>query len=171
MLYGQDDIDLTYVFRRIGEIIELVVRSIDLLKLSDGSSKQSYMASCAIHILTMMSLGVRHLPICLSERYYNPYDSDCEEEEWKEILDEDRELIDQLQTLDEEFGEAFDCQNVPIAEFLRGYWVTRMEEVLGVLNKPLADDDRYDLWEAGVVLKEDDIDGPECCVEYTEDEI
>ncbi|KAF5261568.1 hypothetical protein FOXYS1_7739 [Fusarium oxysporum] len=171
MLQGQDGLDSTYVSRRMGESIELVVRSIDLLKLSDGSPEQSYMAKCAIHILTMKSLGVRHLPICLSKRYYHPCDSECEEEEWKEILDEDRELIDQLQTLDEEFGEAFDCQNVPIAEFLRGYWVTRMEEVIRELNKPLVDDDRYDLLEAGVVLKEDDADGSKCWVEDTEDEI
>jgi hypothetical protein len=147
------------------------VKAFNLSKLSDGSSEQSYMANCAVHILTMMSLGVRHLPICLSERYNNPYDSQCEEEEWKEILDEDRELIDQLQALDEEFGDAFDRQNVPIGEFLRGYWLTRMKEVIADLNKPLDDDDRYDLWEAGVVLEEDDADGSGCCIGYTEDEL
>ncbi|KAJ4074245.1 hypothetical protein NW761_013857 [Fusarium oxysporum] len=166
MLESPEDISPAYVFRRIGEIIELVVRSIDLLKLSDGSSERSYMTKCAIHILTMISLGVRHLPICLIKCR-----SKCEEAEWKEILDEDRELIDHLQTLDEEFREAFDCQNVPIGEFLRGYWLTRMKEVIADLNKPLDDDGRYDLWEAGVVLKEDDTDGSECWVEDTEDEI
>ncbi|KAJ4270851.1 hypothetical protein NW764_013732 [Fusarium oxysporum] len=93
------------------------------------------------------------------------------EEEWKEILDEDRELIDQLQALDEEFGDAFDRQNVRIGEFLRGYWLTRMKEVIADLNKPLDDDDRYDLWEAGVVLEEDDADGSGCCIGYTEDEL
>jgi hypothetical protein len=179
MLWYRDHSDSTYFFWNIGENIELVVRSIDLLKLSKYSSEQSYMAKCAIHILTMMSLGVRHIPICLIEGYYNLENLEDEEEwkeildeeEWKEILDEDRELIDQLQALDEEFGEAFDRQNVPIAEFLPGYWLTRMEEVTGELNKPLADDDRYDLWEAGVVLEEDDTDDSECCIEDTGDEI
>ncbi|EXK26691.1 hypothetical protein FOXG_15819 [Fusarium oxysporum f. sp. lycopersici 4287] len=170
MLRYRGDSHLTYSFSHIGEPIKLVVRSIDLLRLSECSSEHSYMAKCAIHILTMMSLGVRHLPICLTENYDDLEDLEGKED-WKEILDEDRELIDRLQALDEEFGEEFDLQDVSIAEFLRGYWVTRMEEVLGELNKPLTDDDRYDLWEAGVVLKEDDIDGPECCVEYTEDEI
>lgn len=91
--------------------------------------------------------------ICLSEGYFNLQDSECEEEEWKEILEEDRELIDQLLILDEEFGEVFERQNVPIEEFLWDYWLTRMEEVIGELNKPLDDDDRYDLCEVGVVLK------------------
>ncbi|RKL08159.1 hypothetical protein BFJ68_g9506 [Fusarium oxysporum] len=96
--------------------------------------------------------------------------SECEEE-WREILDEDRELIDQLQALDEEFGDAFDRQHLSIGEFLRGYWLTRMKEVIADLNKPLDDDDRYDLWEAGVVLEEDDADDSKCCIVNTEDEL
>lgn len=39
------------------------------------------------------------------------------------------------------------------------------------LGNPLSDADGHDLWEAGVVLKEDDTDGSECCIGYTEDEI
>ncbi|EWZ29222.1 hypothetical protein FOZG_17091 [Fusarium oxysporum Fo47] len=154
MLWCQYRSDSTNLFENMAENIEFVVTSIDLLKLPKCSSEESYMAKCAVHILTMMSLGI----------------SGCEEE-WKEILDEDRELIDQLQALDEEFGDAFDRQNVPIGEFLRGYWLTRMKEVIADLNKPLDDDDRYGLWEAGVVLEEDDADGSKCCIGYTEDEL
>ncbi|RKK47063.1 hypothetical protein BFJ67_g7961 [Fusarium oxysporum f. sp. cepae] len=154
MLWYQYRSDSTNFFDNIAENIEFVLRSIDLLKLSKCSFEESYMAKCAVHILAMMSLGI-------SDR----------EEEWKEILDEDRELIDQLQALDEEFGDAFDRQNVRIGEFLRGYWLTRMKEVIADLNKPLDDDDRYDLWEAGVVLEEDDADGSGCCIGYTEDEL
>ncbi|WJG35464.1 uncharacterized protein FOBCDRAFT_136586 [Fusarium oxysporum Fo47] len=170
MLWCQYRSDSTNLFENMAENIEFVVTSIDLLKLPKCSSEESYMAKCAVHILTMMSLGVRHLPICLSGCYYHLQISGCEEE-WKEILDEDRELIDQLQALDEEFGDAFDRQNVPIGEFLRGYWLTRMKEVIADLNKPLDDDDRYGLWEAGVVLEEDDADGSKCCIGYTEDEL
>ncbi|KAF5617484.1 hypothetical protein F25303_13252 [Fusarium sp. NRRL 25303] len=83
--------------------------------------------------------------------------------DWKEILDEDRELIDQLEALDEEFEDVFDRQNVSIAEFLFGYWLTRMEEVIQELHKPLTHHDRYELLEAGVVLEEDNADGSECC--------
>ncbi|KAF5562335.1 hypothetical protein FNAPI_3231 [Fusarium napiforme] len=90
---------------------------------------------CAIHILTMMSL-----------------EDSIANEDWKEILDEDRELIDQLEALDEEFGVIFDRRNVSISEFLSGYWLTKMEEVVRELNKPLSADDRYNLLEAGVVL-------------------
>ncbi|KAF5568932.1 hypothetical protein FPHYL_2499 [Fusarium phyllophilum] len=165
MLLYQGRSDSTYFLENMAENIEFVVRSIDLLKLSTCTSEQLYMAKCAIHILTMMSLGVRHLPICInnSNRYLD--DSD-DEEEWKEKLDEDRELIDQLETLDEEFGEAFDRQNVPIAEFLSGYWLTRMGQVIEGLNRPLTGDDRHDLLHIGVVLDEYETNGSECCVEH-----
>ncbi|KAF5530640.1 pyruvate decarboxylase [Fusarium mexicanum] len=139
---------------------------IDLLKISECSSEYLYMAKCAIHILTMMSLEVRHLPICLTEKYDDLKDS-MANEDWKEILDEDRELIDQLEALDEEFGDVFDHQSVSIAEFLSGYWLTRMEEVLRELSKPLSDDDRYNLLEAGIVLEEDSANDSECHVECT----
>lgn len=170
MLWSQYLSDSTNFFENIAENIELVVRSIDLLKLSKCSFEEPYMVKCAVHILTMMSLGVMHLPICLSQWYHTLRMSECEEE-WREILDEDRELIDQLQALDEEFGDAFDRQHLPIGEFLRGYWLTRMKEVIADLNKPLDDDDRYDFWEAGVVLEEDDADDSKCCIVNTEDEL
>ncbi|SCN82384.1 uncharacterized protein FFNC_14794 [Fusarium fujikuroi] len=151
-----------YFFSVIENHIEHVISSTSLLKISESSSESLYMAKCGIHILTMMSLGVRHLPICLTEGYGHLKDSDFMEEEWKEILDEDRELIDQLEALDEEFGDVFDRQNVPIAEFLSGYWLTRMAEVIQELHKPLTHHDRHELLEAGVVLEEDNADGSEC---------
>ncbi|KAG4283387.1 hypothetical protein FPRO06_07766 [Fusarium proliferatum] len=101
----------------------------------------------------------RHI---IQDSYGHLKDSDFMEEEWKEILDEDRELIDQLEALDEEFGDVFDRQNVPIAEFLSGYWLTRMAEVIQELHKPLTHHDRHELLEAGVVLEEDNADGSEC---------
>ncbi|KAF5670727.1 hypothetical protein FCIRC_8893 [Fusarium circinatum] len=91
-----------------------------------------------------------------------------DEEEWRELLGEDRELINQLEALDEEFGSVFDRQNVSIADFLWGYWLTRMREVLRELNKPLTDDDKYEFLEAGVVLDKDETIGPECRAEWTE---
>ncbi|KAF5574204.1 hypothetical protein FPCIR_13701 [Fusarium pseudocircinatum] len=173
MLRNQVHSDWTYFFETIGDNIELVVCSIDQLGLSKGGPEELYMAKCAIHIVTMMSLGVRHLPICLSEAYGDleilKLEATCEQD-WKEILDEDQELIKELQALDEEFGEAFDRQNVPIAEFLRGCWQKRMGEIVGELNKPLTDVKIFYLREVGVILKEDDTDGSGYCVEDTEDE-
>ncbi|KAF5584210.1 uncharacterized protein FSUBG_12844 [Fusarium subglutinans] len=166
MLLYQDRRNSTYFFENMTENIEFVVRSIDLFKLSTVRFEQLYMAKCAIHILTMMSLRVRHLSICISDGECYLEDSD-DDEEWREILDEDRDLIGQLEALDEEFGEAFDRQNGAISEFLSGYWLTRMEEVLRDLSKPLSDDDRYNLLGAGVVSDEDTTDGSECRVECT----
>ncbi|KAF4498461.1 hypothetical protein FAGAP_5366 [Fusarium agapanthi] len=155
ILNYKDSFNSGHFFENVAENIEFVVHSIDLLKLSKCRSEQLYMAKCAIHVLTMMSLE----------------DLEFKGEEWKEILDEGRELIDQLEALDEEFGEAFDRQHVPIAEFLSGYWLTRMEQVIKELNKPLTDDDRYGLLDAGVVLDEDETNGSGYCIEYTEDEV
>lgn len=162
MLKGLGNNTYRCFFSEIRKHIGLVVGCIDLLKLSECSSEYLYMASCAIHILTMMSLGVGHLPICLTGGYYT-VEYPMGNEEWKEILDEDRELIDQLEALDEEFGVVFDRQNVSITEFLSGYWLTRMEEVIQELHKPLTRHDRYELLEAGVVLEEDNADVSECC--------
>ncbi|WKT48229.1 hypothetical protein QSH57_013134 [Fusarium oxysporum f. sp. vasinfectum] len=157
MLRQYNSLDSTYFFRTIKEHIKVVIRGIDLLKLPKCSSEELYMAKCSIHILTMMSLGVRHLPICLSEGYCNLWNPEFEED-WKEMLDEDRDLIRQLEALDEELGEAFNHQNVPIGEFLWGHWLPRMEEVIEDLNKPLANVDKYSLLEAGVSLQEADYD-------------
>ncbi|ENH71343.1 hypothetical protein FOC1_g10006201 [Fusarium oxysporum f. sp. cubense race 1] len=157
MLRQYNSLDSTYFFRTIKEHIKVVIRGIDLLKLPKCSSEELYMAKCSIHILTMMSLGVRHLPICLSEGYCNLWNPEFEED-WKEMLDEDQDLIRQLEALDEELGEAFNHQNVPIGEFLWGHWLPRMEEVIEDLNKPLANVDRYSLLEAGVSLQEADYD-------------
>ncbi|KAF4439025.1 hypothetical protein FACUT_4484 [Fusarium acutatum] len=81
MLLYQDRSDSTYFFKNMAENIEFVVQSIDLLKLSKCSSEQFYMAKCAIHILAMMSLRVRHLPICISDGYCDLDDSDDSDDE------------------------------------------------------------------------------------------
>lgn len=160
-LRHKDDSHRGYFFSNIGDHIELVVIGIYRLELSESGSECLYMAKCAIHILTMMSLGVRHLPICLTRGYDN-LERAMGNEDWKEMLDEDRKLIDQLEALDEEFGDVFYRQNVSIAEFLSGYWLTRMEEVIQELHKPLTRHDRYELLEAGVVLEENNADDSEC---------
>ncbi|RKL38104.1 hypothetical protein BFJ72_g7566 [Fusarium proliferatum] len=162
MLRHRSYLKLTHFFSDIRGHVELVISCIDLLKLSECSSEYLYMAKCAFHILAMMSLGIRHLPICLTGDYDDVQDS-MGNEDWEEILDEDRELIDQLEALDEEFGDVFDRQNVSISEFLPGYWLTRMEVVIQELHKPLTYHDRYELLEAGVVLEEDNSDDSECC--------
>ncbi|EXA32203.1 hypothetical protein FOVG_16574 [Fusarium oxysporum f. sp. pisi HDV247] len=161
LLWNRDYEDREGFFWEIREIIDHMVRCLDLIEHTKCDPEQVYVAKCAIHILTMMSLGVRHLPICYTRdpglNLDTLEDPECEEE-WSEILDEDQGLIEQLCVLDEEFGEVFDQQNVSIADFLQGYWMRRMEEVTKDLDKPLDDDDRCGLWEAGVVLDEDEND-------------
>ncbi|KAG5654806.1 hypothetical protein KAF25_006901 [Fusarium avenaceum] len=75
-------------------------------------------------------------------------------EEWTEILDEDRVLIEQLYALDREFEEAFQCRNESVADFIGGYWWRRMKEVKRDLARPLSGSDKRGLLEVGVMLKE-----------------
>ncbi|KAM0216613.1 hypothetical protein ACHAQD_007848, partial [Fusarium lateritium] len=75
-------------------------------------------------------------------------------EEWTEILDEDRILIEQLYALDREFEEAFQGRNESVADFICGYWWRRMKEVKRDLARPLSGSDKLGLLEVGVMLKE-----------------
>ncbi|WKT40183.1 hypothetical protein QSH57_002002 [Fusarium oxysporum f. sp. vasinfectum] len=116
----------------------------------------AYLARSAGHTLTMLFLGIRHLPI------YDFVDTGGFifrsrlplSEEWTEILDEDRLLIEQLHALDREFEEAFLCRNESVADFIRGYWWRRMKDVKRDLDRPLSSSDKLGLLEVGVLLKE-----------------
>ncbi|CAJ0555372.1 Ff.00g054370.m01.CDS01 [Fusarium sp. VM40] len=115
-----------------------------------------YVARCAIHILTMKSLGIRHLPGC-DPPIWNVMDM-AEDPEWQEecaeILDEDQLLLSRLHDLEEEFRKEFEQQNISIANFLQGYWLKRMEEVEGELDGAVSGGYKSDLREVGVVLDE-----------------
>ncbi|KAF5004032.1 hypothetical protein FDECE_9445 [Fusarium decemcellulare] len=97
----------------------------------------------------------RHLPQC----HYQPdhwiqdevFDSE-RQEEWNEMLEEDRPLIKQLDELMEEFEAQFLRQNLSLTTFLRGYWLKRMRQVRRERAKPLTEDQKQDLRDAGVIL-------------------
>ncbi|KAH7190956.1 hypothetical protein BKA60DRAFT_472037 [Fusarium oxysporum] len=152
--------DTERFWENIHRTIDHVMLMLDLIENSTRGPGTLYLFKCTVHSLTMMCLDVRHLPICYA-RHSDPeviMDLNLPEcrQEWTEILDEGQWLIDRLNALDEEFSTAFERENVSIADFLRGYWLERMEEVIRDLHKPLTDQDRCDLHAIGVVLNEEE---------------
>ncbi|KAK2488323.1 hypothetical protein H9L39_02250, partial [Fusarium oxysporum f. sp. albedinis] len=141
---------------KLRHIFNLTIFVIGLIETAAPDLETAYLARSAGHTLTMQFLGIRHLPIydfvdtgrCIHNSNLTL------SEEWTEILDEDRLLIEQLHALDREFEEAFQCRNESVADFIRGYWWRRMKEVKRYLARPLSASDKRGLLEVGVLLKE-----------------
>ncbi|KAH6970193.1 hypothetical protein DER45DRAFT_533798 [Fusarium avenaceum] len=147
-----------YVIPNMRGNVRLMVWLVDLIGDPTYCLDRTYVARCAIHILTMKFLDIRHLPGCGSTTAeMNVMAADPEwQEEWAEILDEDRLLLSRLHDLEEEFWKEFEQQDVSIASFLQGHWLRRMEEVGDELDSAIPDDYASDLREIGVVLGEDE---------------
>ncbi|KAG5659161.1 hypothetical protein KAF25_000363 [Fusarium avenaceum] len=138
--------------------VRLMAWLVDLIEDPTYCLDVTYVARCAIHILTMKFLDIRHLPGCGSPTTeIKVMAADPEwQEEWAEILDEDRLLLSRLHDLEEEFWKEFEQQDVSIASFLQGHWLRRMKEVGDELDNAISDDHASDLREIGVVLGEDE---------------
>ncbi|KAL6412826.1 hypothetical protein AUP68_04035 [Ilyonectria robusta] len=103
--------------------------------------------------MTMDELGIRHL--CSDWKFYGyEYEVWRElQEEWEQILDEDSSLIEELEELVDEFEQEYARLNVPLVQFLRGYWRMRMEEVREARLGDLHEDQKRALREIGVVME------------------
>ncbi|RDW94237.1 uncharacterized protein DSM5745_01559 [Aspergillus mulundensis] len=85
-------------------------------------------APVVIRCCTFTGLGIRHT--C---RYHEPECPDwgrVDLEDIAEVQEEDRLLIARLEELVSEFESKYLELELPLAEFLRGYWTSRMEEEL-----------------------------------------
>ena len=71
--------------------------------------------------------------------------------ERKEIHDEERFLISELETLVVEFAEKYTELGVSLLDFLKGYWKTRMEQIEWE-EEPLDDEEIAKIEELGVVI-------------------
>ncbi|KAH7233054.1 hypothetical protein BKA59DRAFT_517482 [Fusarium tricinctum] len=128
-----------------------------MIQIAVPDVEAAYLARCAAHMLTMRFLGIRHFPMCgdycsWEERVGR---DPASIEEWSEILEEDRMLVEKLSNLDVEFEEEFERRNEPVTDFLRGYWWGRMEEVKRDMERPLSGDERRGLHDIGVILEDD----------------
>jgi hypothetical protein len=134
-----------------------IISVVEMIQIAVPNIKAVYLAGCAAHSLTMRSLGIRHFPSC---GYYYLWEErvirdPMSIQEWSEILEEDRLLIDKLHDLDKESEQQFKSRNESVAAFLRGYWWGRMEEVKRDMERPLSGDERRGLLDIGVLLEED----------------
>ncbi|CCT74987.1 uncharacterized protein FFUJ_11060 [Fusarium fujikuroi IMI 58289] len=113
---------------------------------------KSYLARCATHIMTIDLLGIRHIGPCPKSSSIWNIRVSADEDEWAELLDEDRLLWKKVDDLDEDFKRQFQCRNQTVADFIGGYYTERMLEVLEEVHESPTSDHRTGLVAAGVAL-------------------
>ncbi|KAJ3533369.1 hypothetical protein NM208_g8019 [Fusarium decemcellulare] len=143
----------SYPFRGIEDGLIVACSLISLLREHGNVLDLSLVSKSIIHVLTMRPLGIRHLRGCQVGDWKDMSEPDLREE-WNEILDEDRFLIEELEELTGEFNGEFACKNVPFEEFLWECWLPRMKQIEADRNRPLSKRQKESLWEAGVILDE-----------------
>ncbi|KAH6951989.1 hypothetical protein DER45DRAFT_577423 [Fusarium avenaceum] len=148
--------DASY-WRKIRQCLCITISVVNMIQTAVPDIEAAYLARCAAHMLTMRSLGIRHFPMCgdhcsWEERVGR---DPALIEEWSQIVEEDRMLVEQLRDLDVEFEEEFERRNESVADFLGGYWWGRMEEVKRDMERPLSVDERRGLLDVGVILDDE----------------
>ena len=61
--------------------------------------------------------------------------------------------MSELDALTREFEEEYARRNIPLLDFLKGYWSTRMEEIQKRHSEPLTQEQISSLKEVGVILQ------------------
>jgi hypothetical protein len=105
-------------------------------------------ARAIIRFLTFTEMELTHTCCYPGE---NGLLSAFHKDEVEEIRDEERVTLGELEDLMTEFEAKYDELRLPLAAFLGGYWMTRMQEVLQE-EEPPNDDDLKQVRELGVVL-------------------
>jgi hypothetical protein len=146
----------TSYWQKIRQCLSLTISVVDMIQTAVPDIEAGYLARCAAHMLTMRFLGIRHFPMCGA---YWSWEKQVENdsawtEEWSEILEEDRFLIEKLSNLDVEFEEEFERRSESVIDFLRGYWWSRMKELKREMERPLSGDEKSVLLGVGVVLED-----------------
>lgn len=109
-----------------------------------------------IRFLTFDALGLNHSCCLESDPAFRGLKFESrEEEEIREILDEEKSRIIELEKLLDELKIKFDELGLPVMEFLEGYWHTRMIEVLSHRD-PYDEDHIMESRRIGVTLEPDE---------------
>lgn len=109
-----------------------------------------------IIFLTFDALGLKHSCCLEKHTFFRDFKFEGrEEEEIREILDEEKSRIIELETLLDELKIKFDELGLPVMEFLEGYWHTRVIEVLSHRD-PYDEDHIMESRGIGVTLEPDE---------------
>lgn len=110
------------------------------------------MRSAILRCITMEELGIRHLcrHSSIGPRMSKEKVEELQED-WGEVLDEDRQLIEELDMLVEEFGE-YVSRNTSLPRFLQGYLRKKVDEEREIRSRILDEDQERALREIGVVM-------------------
>ncbi|KAF4469022.1 hypothetical protein FALBO_4088 [Fusarium albosuccineum] len=147
------------------DIVRRATTTVDFLDHAVSGLDGTYLAKSVIHLVTLQALGIGHLPGCHRDAYRwseKELQDPERQDEWNEILEEDRPLIEKLGELDEEFEQEFQRQTVSIADFLQNCWLPRMRQVRKQQKEPLTEDQKQSLREAGVILGEPEESTSDC---------
>ncbi|KAB8226569.1 FAD binding domain-containing protein [Aspergillus novoparasiticus] len=85
-------------------------------------------ARAVLRYLTFQELGLSHT--CRRSHFSGRSKSSLSDEDIAEIREEEKLSLEDLEILVSEFEHRYLGMNIPLLNFLRGYWSTRMKEVL-----------------------------------------
>ena len=124
-------------------------------KVEGCNSAPDWLLAEIIRFETFSKLGLTHTCRDMQLLYWDarPYHECLTHEDIKEIREEERLMIAQLDDLVVEFVEKYTELGVSLLEFFEGYWEGRMEEVLDE-SESLDEEEVRRLTELGVVLEE-----------------
>jgi hypothetical protein len=115
-------------------------------------------ALAILRALTFRHLELRHT-CCRMDFHRGIVRKYYDEAEFYEIQDEERESIDKLEELMEEFSVKYEELGLPFISFVEEYWEGRMEEVLDARGKErLQEDEIARIRALGVVLRPEELD-------------
>ncbi|KAE8341579.1 hypothetical protein BDV24DRAFT_163416 [Aspergillus arachidicola] len=99
---------------------------LELFLTAQGDCFES--ARAVLRYLTFQELGLSHT--CRRSHFFEWSQSRLSDEDITEIREEEKLLLEDLEILVSEFEHRYVEMNIPLLNFLRGYWSTRMKEVL-----------------------------------------
>ncbi|KAE8315369.1 FAD binding domain-containing protein [Aspergillus transmontanensis] len=99
---------------------------LDLFLKAQGDCFES--ARAVLRYLTFQELGLSHT--CRRSHFSGWSQSSLSDGDITEIREEEKLLLEDLEILVSEFEHRYLEMNIPLLNFLRGYWSTRMKEVL-----------------------------------------
>ncbi|KAF3384930.1 hypothetical protein F1880_002148 [Penicillium rolfsii] len=145
--FHKDIQDVTSYLNNLNCILESLVKTIRQSELQNASFTAEP-ARIALDTIDQCNQKLKELEAMLQK---------CKEEV-REIHEEERELIGEMECLVREFNSDYQRLSLPFETFLREHWCVRMHEVLAKKG-PLSEEVKSQIRGIGVVLLESESEG------------
>lgn len=114
----------------------------------------SWLSDAVLRFATFSALGITHtcckMPYCYRENF-KPYCKKMDEQEVEEIRQEEHLLLEKLDMEVEHLKSKYAELRVSLPEFLKGYWMRRMEEIMNESDS-LSEEEIKQIEDVGVIL-------------------